>query len=563
MTSEPHAGGFNAMPRSTSPSVNSALWAAWGDALGFPVEMVKSPAMLRRRVGSDRVELPPKWSRRVGGRGGPTTALPAGSYSDDTQLRLAVARCIRGSGRFDVEAFSKIELPVFLSYELGAGRATRAAAHALTRRGVRWHSNFFAGRDVAYVNGGGNGAAMRIQPHVWAALDHRAGAYLPGLLRDAVTTHGHPRGILGAAWHALALGAALRDGEVPGPAVWVEMVRSLERIPSRIEADERLDERWLPQWQSATGEPFATAALAVVDECADLAELAARTSRGGGSLEDRYAALAREAGGLRAATRGSGTVSALLSLWLAWSATDDPARGVRAAANLLGSDTDTVATMTGALLGAVSPSEPPGELLDRDLHVREAERLDRLREGTVAVSDFPHPDTLGWEPPPTLSDAVGTVDGSLAVSGLGPCRARGEPVPGDMQKDLAWQWLETEFGQSLLIKRRAEIVELPPTALPRRRRVVPPESDGEQISVVAGQAGLPDRVDDALAMVLERDFDERTIGRLVLHFGVGKDGEARTKAFVELVARAFDERAGGDRGRSPSPLDGDQLALLK
>lgn len=563
MTSKPNARGFAAISPVHSPTVRSALWAAWGDALGFPIELVKSPGLLRERIGSDRAELPTRWRRRVGGRGGPTVALPAGTYSDDTQLRLAVARCIRGSGRFDAEAFSKIELPIFLSYELGAGRATRAAAHALMRNGVRWHSNFFVDRDVAYVNGGGNGAAMRIQPHVWAAPDYRAGAYLPGLLRDAVTTHGHPRGILGAAWHALALGTALRSGEIPGPAVWLEMVRSLTRVPARMEADERLGERWIPQWQTTTGEPFAAAMLAVVDECAELTTLAAEATREGGSLENRYAALARAAGGMRPATRGSGTVSAMLSLWLAWSAADDPPRGIRAAANLRGSDTDTVATMTGALLGAVATDEPPGELLDRDLHIRSAERLDRLREGIHGVSDFPHPDTLGWDPPRTLSDAVGTVEGSLAVFGLGPCRAGSKPMPGDTQKDLAWQWLETEFGQSLLIKRRSEIAALPPMALPRQRRVVPPESEGADISIAAGEARLPDQVDEALSLVIERNFDELTIGRLVLHLGTGRGGATRAKTFAGMVTRALNARD-TDRGkRSPPTLEGDQLALLK
>jgi hypothetical protein len=179
------------------------------------------------------------------------------------------------------------------------------------------------------------------------------------------------------------------------------------------------------------------------------------------------------------------------------------------------------------------------------------------------VGDFPHPDTLGWEPPPTLSDAVGTVEGSLAVFGLGPCRARGEPVAGDRQKNLAWQWLDTEFGQSLLIKRRTEIAALPPTALPRRRRVVPPDSEGAQISVAAADAGLPDRVDEAFAMVLERDFDELTIGRLVVHLSGGQEGRARARAFAEMVAGALEERGAGDGSRSSSPLEGDQLALLK
>ena len=226
--------------RSESPVVRSALWAAWGDALGFPVELAREPRDLQNRFGAQEVSEPVAWRRRVGGRFGPDVKLPAGAYSDDTQLRTAVSRCIRSGGRFDVEAFSKVELPIFLTYELGAGRATRRAAQGFTKRATRWSSNFFEDRVARYVSAGGNGAAMRIQPHVWAARDHRAEAYLPGLLRDAVCTHGHPRGILGAAWHALALGAALRDRHVPAPRTWLEMARSLGHIPARMETDEAL-----------------------------------------------------------------------------------------------------------------------------------------------------------------------------------------------------------------------------------------------------------------------------------------------------------------------------------
>src|SRR6266550_2846152 len=118
------------------PVVSSALWAAWGDALGFITELTTSISEVSRRSGGAKVENTVPWSRRIGGRFGPTVDLPAGTYSDDTQLRLAVARCIRGTGRFDVETFSKVELPVFLSYEMRAGRATKTAAHELMKRHI-------------------------------------------------------------------------------------------------------------------------------------------------------------------------------------------------------------------------------------------------------------------------------------------------------------------------------------------------------------------------------------------------------------------------------------------
>jgi hypothetical protein len=81
------------------------------------------------------------WRRRVGGQFGVTVDLPAGAISDDTQLRLATCRSMLPDGSFDVETFSKIELPVWLAYALGAGRGSRAAATHLVRRDATWASN--------------------------------------------------------------------------------------------------------------------------------------------------------------------------------------------------------------------------------------------------------------------------------------------------------------------------------------------------------------------------------------------------------------------------------------
>lgn len=71
------------------------------------------------------------------------------------------------------------------------------------------------------MNGGGNGAAMRIQPHVWSApnlADERS--ILTSVVRNAITTHGHVRGIAGAMVHAIALGRVMRDEVIPGPDEW-------------------------------------------------------------------------------------------------------------------------------------------------------------------------------------------------------------------------------------------------------------------------------------------------------------------------------------------------------
>jgi ADP-ribosylglycohydrolase len=193
----------------------SALWAAYGDALGFITELADSQALARRGVHLPLTE-PVAWRRRVGGRFGPTVELPAGCASDDTQLRLATCCSIRSDGVFDAETFAKIELPVWSAYALGAGRGSREAAANLRRRDVSWATNFFETDRSVYVNGGGNGAAMRIQPHVWAASEHTQDRWRTDVIVNAICTHGHMRGILGALFHAACLERTLVGGAVLG-----------------------------------------------------------------------------------------------------------------------------------------------------------------------------------------------------------------------------------------------------------------------------------------------------------------------------------------------------------
>jgi ADP-ribosylglycohydrolase len=530
------------------PVVRSALWAAWGDALGFPAELADQELVQRRLDGQPDGRLHP-WRRRIGGRMGPIVQLPAGCTSDDTQLRLAVGRCVRVSGRFDAEAFSKIELPVFLSYQLGAGRGTKAAAQSLGRRSTRWFSNFFEARGSRYVDGGGNGAAMRIQPHVWAAGDGRPDTYLAPMLRDALCTHGHPRGVLGAALHAVALGTTLRQGTVPEPDRWLGMVRFLERIAKLVRQDDTLSERWLPVWESNAGRPWAEA---ISDGLHELEEQLAAAARAAQTVardqrENAYAELARDLGGLNPKTRGAGTTTAVMSLWIAYTHQDDPVGGTRLAAKLLGSDTDTIATMAGALLGAVATEDPPEPVMDAELIAREAARLAALGAGR-RVESFPHPDPLRWQPPRNLSNAVGLIDGRPAIAGLGLAWQDGPPIQGEGKDAGVWQWLVTEYGQRLLIKRRHELDELPENARPRRRpaSTMEPADSGEQrrlfVSHSRSDSEFPSDPEAGVLLLASNAFDDTLMAQLLRHYGHQSSIAAAT--FAALLSERLREARG-------------------
>jgi ADP-ribosylglycohydrolase len=531
----------------------SALWAAWGDAMGFPSELVRDTRELERRTGEPRVESTKPWRRRVGGRMGVDVTLPAGMYSDDTQLRLAVGRCIRAVGRFDAEAFSKIELPVFLSYGFGIGRGTRAAAQSLTKRSVRWYSNFFETRGVRYVDGGGNGAAMRIQPHVWSAPRFSPNAFLPNLMRDSVITHGHVRGLLGAALHAVSLGVTLREGAPPKPSRWAEMFQYLERLPQVVAQDDALQERWLPVWEKNSGVTFSEAVGHALSETLPTIAAAHEAANAKGSLPDRYAELAKAVGGLDPSTRGSGILSAILALWLGHCGAEDPEGAIRCASNLLGSDTDTIGSMAGALLGVGASDDLPGPLVDEALIAAEAERLAILSSGGLAPS-FPHPDPLRWHAPKTQADALGMLGDDILLAGLGPAKTREEPVRA--HDGALWQWVELDFGQNVLVKRREELPRLGPSARPLSRLVAVEGNQAVQQELVeddttppklqskarAETREYPDDVVEGVQLLVARGFDLVLMSRLLEHYSQQEHGVTKAALFGGLVAQALQAR---------------------
>ncbi|MDX6718820.1 MAG: hypothetical protein QOJ63_1074 [Solirubrobacteraceae bacterium] len=360
----------------------SALWAAYGDALGFQTELATS-AQVRSRTGRYPIVGTGTWTRRVGGRQGLTLQLPAGCVSDDTQLRLAVCRSIGPRG-FDAELFAKVELTVWPSYALGAGRGSQVAAANLRRRDASWATNFFETDRAIYVQGGGNGAAMRIQPHVWSAPPHLpVEELLSEVVADCVVTHGHARGILGAGLHALAVRRALHRHTSGGPAEWRQDTAELMNVVDIVERHEELGGLWLGMWRQRSGMEFREAVLACIDEIThDIDELEAVEAQG---LAGAYDSAVEALGAFRPDQRGSGTKTALLSSYLAWRSDGDPTQAMLVAANRLGTDTDSIATMLGALLGANRAVPPAGDLADRGYVELEADRMFALATGVATT----------------------------------------------------------------------------------------------------------------------------------------------------------------------------------
>ena len=427
----------------------SMLWAAYGDALGFISELVNRKGLEARTQGAPLDHLM-DWKRRVGGRSGVHVLLPAGCWSDDTQLRMAVSRSLSGHG-FDVETFARIELPVWLSYALGGGRASKAAAKNLGKPRTLWYANTFPG----WADAGGNGAAMRIQPHVWASQD-LDGDYMLDVMTDSVCTHGHPRAIVGACFHAATLAHCLKTGAVPDSDQCLSIAAGIGKASRLIENDSNLGRTWIGLWEQQTGKPFRDSWRMTVEELHASISEAAEGVEAADRIDGAYAAVVDRLGLRATEQRGSGILTTVAAAALAATASKAH-EGVVVAANAIGTDTDTIASMAGALLGACDgASDPPEEPLDVEYLQQEADRLTAISMGHRAAS-HPYPDVLTWIAPQTQADALVSDNGSLAVEGLGKVTRLKASAMYTAREDFAWEWVATDFGQTLLVKRRPEV----------------------------------------------------------------------------------------------------------
>ena len=525
MGHEPATGSGTGKPalERRSRTQKAAVWAAYGDALGWISELTDSSGLSRRTGGRPLTE-PVAWKRRIGGRSGVTASLPQGCYSDDTQLRLATSRAIRRDG-FDVEAFAKVELPVWLSYGLGGGKSTNAAASHLGQSSATWWRNRFRG----WTRSGGNGAAMRIQPHVWASSrPEQAEGYLLDVVRNAVCTHSHPTGLMGAVLHAQCVAHALVSGNVPLPGDLKDALRVADRLPEMIERDRELT-FWRVAFEEEAGDFRQAWATALAEAHGAIAVAAVC---GGGTGEERYRTIVD---GLRLrdpTRRGSGMLTAVAAVALAW-CEPRAAEAMRIAANTLGTDTDTIATMSGAILGATVETDPPVDVLDAALVRNDADRLADIADGSDPTS-HQYPDLMHWLAPKTRSDALAcSKDGGLVVRGLGHATPL-EDEPELAAHGFRWRWVRLDYGQTLLVKGREDLQyeddgrkqpveirrEIPPARIetparpPQDRRQNASTASGERrgVSLALEPADAHD-VQAVVSFVREHIHDDKAVGR--------------------------------------------------
>ena len=316
-----------------------------------------------------------------------------------------------------------------------------------------------------------------IQPHVWASVkwNERTGILLD-VVRNTLCTHGHPRAFVGAGFHALSLSHVLINGEPSHPGEWRSLLAELSAISDLLERESELRTVWLPLWEKEAKRPFHDALQEAIDEVGrDIDTVERILGEKDRVQSEHYCTVADQLGCREEAQRGSATKTALMANVLASLFAKEPERGLGVAANYLGSDTDSIATMAGAILGAVADAAPTGEIADRAYISSDAARLAAIHEDR-RIAGFSYPDLLHWSPPLTPLNCVGVDDSAhLALAGLGQVEPSGKLFPHH-DRGSGWQWLVLKFGQRVLARRREHPQPLVSSLLAETR----PREDREQ-----------------------------------------------------------------------------------
>jgi poly(ADP-ribose) glycohydrolase ARH3 len=199
-------------PRSCDAQRGALLGTFVGDALGMPFEGVP-PERIPARV--EMVE-----ARR--GRG---------TYTDDTQMMIALAESLAECGRVDPRHLARA---FGLAYEpdRGYGGGTRRVLE-LWASGVSVED---ASRQIFGGQGSrGNGAAMRIAPIAVRFADEPR-RLVAEAARSALVTHAHAVGVDAALAQAAAIGAALRREPILDTAAVACQTAELRAALSEVEA---------------------------------------------------------------------------------------------------------------------------------------------------------------------------------------------------------------------------------------------------------------------------------------------------------------------------------------
>jgi poly(ADP-ribose) glycohydrolase ARH3 len=315
----------------------SLLGLFCGDALGMPYE-TQPPEAIPARLEMEEARL---------GRG---------TYTDDTQMAIAVCESLVRCGRVDARDLAATIADAF-DPDRGYGPGTTTVVR-LWGEGVPLEEaalRLFDGEGSA-----GNGAAMRVAP-VGLLFARDPERCAEEARRSARLTHAHPLGIDGAAAVAAAVGAAFRGDDHFAAA---RAAVTTDEFARRIAAAEELAQR--ARFASAAARSGGATEEAAPAEDAAPAEVAPPEVAAPEEVTPAEDAAPEEVTPAEVARLLGATVAAHESVPAALVAAAAPSfEDALTFAVRCGGDTDTVAAMAGAIAGArLGASAIPRRWLD-------------------------------------------------------------------------------------------------------------------------------------------------------------------------------------------------------
>ena len=372
--------------------IGSVKLFATADALGWITERVKSKEELKKKCGVDKINQFYPWKTGRGRFGDSIGTIEAGSYSDDTQLMLAVARSIKSDGNVDHNYFAKSELTSWYKYNRGAGNTVLNAAIKISRKSIKWNTNFFTYKKDKkttrdYRDCGANGSAMRILSIALA----NAGNFekiKENIFGNSIVTHGHPRAILGAILYGYAVDLLLKrsNHSYSGDAFLEEIITDFHAkfdLPFLKKTDFA---EWIFIWNKNNQKKlFADEYKKIVD--VTLAQL--KKVRLGLNKNYSLTQMYNELKCFEKGKRGYGTSTVIAGLFVFCEYYKDPVYGITQAVNALESDTDTISAFTGGLFGALHGEDiiPNSwkKVQDTEYLIKVGKRLFEIATGSPSV----------------------------------------------------------------------------------------------------------------------------------------------------------------------------------
>ena len=175
---------------------------AIGDALGHPTEFVGSVRGIRER-----------WGERGVTGFEPTGGHPAGTFTDDTQMSIAVARALVRAGHDDLDGLMRTMGDEFVAWSRSPQNNRAPGGTCL--RGCRSLASGVPWREAGVRDSKGCGAAMRAAP-VGLFFADDVDALVRVAAAQSALTHRHPTGIASSVAAAAPIAHVLREGTLDG-----------------------------------------------------------------------------------------------------------------------------------------------------------------------------------------------------------------------------------------------------------------------------------------------------------------------------------------------------------